>query len=96
MAKTQEELQALRAEFESLNIKLAKLSDEELAQVVGGGMGENSICPYGKSTADQECNFVYHGGRCQYTTPWDWSQYAYTTYICDKGCGRFDDDLRDF
>lgn len=36
MAKTQEELQALRAEFESLNMKLTELSDEELEKVCAG------------------------------------------------------------
>ena len=34
--KTKEELNALRNEVEALNRKLAQLTEEELAQVVGG------------------------------------------------------------
>ena len=34
--KTKEELNELRTEFESLNAKLAELSDEELKTVAGG------------------------------------------------------------
>ena len=34
--KTKEELNALKEEVEALNKKLAELSEEELAQVVGG------------------------------------------------------------
>ena len=37
MAKTQEELNALKEEVEALNEKLHELSEEELAQVSGGG-----------------------------------------------------------
>ena len=36
MAKTQEELNALKEEVETLNKKLAELTDEELEQVSGG------------------------------------------------------------
>ena len=36
MAKTQEELNALKEEVESLNKKLHELTEEELAQVSGG------------------------------------------------------------
>ena len=36
MAKTKEELNALKQEFESLSSKLAELSEEELSQVTGG------------------------------------------------------------
>lgn len=35
--KTKEELNALRNEVEALNMKLAELTEEELAQVIGGG-----------------------------------------------------------
>ena len=38
MAKTQEELNALKEEVETLNIKLKELTDEELAQVTGGNI----------------------------------------------------------
>ena len=36
MAKTQEELNALKKEVETLNNKLKELTDEELKQVAGG------------------------------------------------------------
>ena len=36
MAKTQEELNALKEEIETLKTKIAELTDEELAQVFGG------------------------------------------------------------
>ena len=36
MAKTQEELNALKEEVETLNNKLKELTEEELAQVSGG------------------------------------------------------------
>ena len=36
MAKTQEELNTLKAEYETLNNKLKELSDDELKTVVGG------------------------------------------------------------
>ena len=93
--KTKEELNELKSEFESLKIKLAELSDEELAQVVGGTV-ENGNCPYGKTKADQECNFVNRNKICLHATASVYSEYVYTTYICDKGCGEFDNDLRDF
>ena len=38
--KTKEELNALKEEVEILNKKLAELTDEELAQVSGGGVVE--------------------------------------------------------
>ena len=37
--KTKEELNALKEEVETLNKKLAELTDEELAQVAGGAAG---------------------------------------------------------
>ena len=36
MAKTQEELNAIKEDVETLNNKLNELTDEELAQVTGG------------------------------------------------------------
>ena len=42
MAKTQEELNVLKNEFESLSKKLAELSEDELEQITGGG---NFIIP---------------------------------------------------
>ena len=38
MAKTQEELNALKDEVETLNEKLKELTEEELNQVTGGGV----------------------------------------------------------
>lgn len=36
MAKTKEELNVLKEEFETLNKKLVELTEEELSQVMGG------------------------------------------------------------
>ena len=41
MAKTQEELNALKEEVETVRKKLHELTDEELAQVSGGGYKPN-------------------------------------------------------
>ena len=38
--KTKEELAALKEEVEALNRKLAELTDDELAQVAGGGSSD--------------------------------------------------------
>ena len=47
--KTKEELNALKEEVETLNAKLAELSEDELAQVSGGGWsgfnGQQNIIP---------------------------------------------------
>ncbi len=40
--KSKEELNALKEEVETLNKKLAELTEEELAQVTGGQTGINS------------------------------------------------------
>ena len=45
MAKTQEELNALKEEVETLNKKLAELTEEELAQVTGGYFDDCLDCP---------------------------------------------------
>ena len=37
--KTKEELNALKEEFETLNAKLAELTEDELKEVVGGASG---------------------------------------------------------
>ena len=39
--KTKEELDAIRSEVETVRGKLSELSEEELGQVVGGGVGSN-------------------------------------------------------
>ena len=41
--KTKEELNALKSEVEALNKKLAELTEEELAQVVGGTENNSTI-----------------------------------------------------
>ena len=38
MAKTQEDMNAIKEEVETLNKKLAELTDEELEQVSGGSI----------------------------------------------------------
>ena len=45
--KTNEELKALRNEIETLNKKLAELTEEELEQVIGGESYDHMrVCPY--------------------------------------------------
>ena len=41
--KTHEELNALKEKVETLNKKLAELTDEELAQVSGGGLSDANL-----------------------------------------------------
>ena len=43
MAKTQEELNALKEEVETLNEKLHELTEDELAQVSGGSGGVDPV-----------------------------------------------------
>ena len=45
--KTKEELNALKAEVEAVSKKLSELTEEELAQVTGGGIIDlpESLCP---------------------------------------------------
>ena len=58
MAKTKEELDALKEEVESVNEKLAELTPEEIAQVNGGG-------DLGKVTGNCGCEIFYRpGGGC--------------------------------
>ena len=45
--KTKEELNALKEEVETLNQKLAELTDEELAQVSGGASNPFADLPAG-------------------------------------------------
>ena len=47
--KTEKELDALKEEIAALNKKLAALSDEELKQVVGGGLRPGEMPPGTKS-----------------------------------------------
>lgn len=43
--KTKEELNALKKEFQTLNAKLAELSNDELLQVAGGSMNKSELVP---------------------------------------------------
>ena len=55
MAKTKEELNALKEEVEALGKKLAELTENELAQVTGGrpnGLGPEFGCEAGEFAAD--------------------------------------------
>ena len=53
--KTKEELNALKKEVESLNKKLAELTDEELAQVTGG---KDLFPGFEKIFDDLDVNFI--------------------------------------
>lgn len=95
--KTKEELITPKDKVETINTKLTELTEKELAKVAGGDIGgTHDGCPYGKTKANKECNFVDRNRRCLYSTASELSEYVYTTYICEKGCGEFDNDLRDF
>ena len=52
--KTKEELNALKAEVETVSKERQKLTDEELAQVSGGDTEEN-LCPRNLEKADSQC-----------------------------------------
>ncbi len=49
--KTQEELNALKEEVETLNKKLAELTEEELAQVSGGVLPDGGKIVFGLSSS---------------------------------------------
>ena len=51
MSKTKEELNALKEEVESVNEKLAELTEDELKLVTGGADYSISIPPKGLKTA---------------------------------------------
>ena len=53
--KTVEELNAIKEEVEAMKKKLAVLTEEELAQVSGGGCDPGK-CPRGLSTCDCACD----------------------------------------
>ena len=52
--KTKEELNALKEEAETLNRKPHELSDEELAQVSGGGDPAGPVVPEPDPTGDDD------------------------------------------
>ena len=60
MAKTQEELNALKEEIEALNKKLTELTNEEVKQVSGGGISPTWI------PVDESCPEFNSGTTC----PW--------------------------
>ena len=73
--KTKEELNALKEEVETLNKKLAELTEEELAQVAGGGEGKKAplnmtTCPFCgggityNGTAPQGDTLYFNCGKC--------------------------------
>ena len=58
--KTPEELKVLKEEIETLNRKLATLSEEELKAVAGGGFSPCSNCPHSRHCdADPEECWLY-------------------------------------
>ena len=57
--KTKEELTALKAEVETLNMKLRELSEEELRQVTGG-MTVPFEVPKGKDVTHDDSSFLYN------------------------------------
>lgn len=58
--KTKEELNTLKEEVETLNRKLCELTDEELAQVVGGGtlqdVSSNTVKEHGSQMTGRLVN----------------------------------------
>ena len=59
--KTKEELNTLKEEVETLNKKLAELTDEELDQIAGGEQGEERpACPYCSKTFVNYQALTYH------------------------------------
>ena len=53
MAKTQEELNKLKNEYEELNKKLSELSPEEIKLVAGGNTSELELHPH--ASGDDVC-----------------------------------------
>lgn len=75
MAKTQEELNKIKEEIESLNKKLAELTEEELKQFIGGIGPDNGMvsdwCPFcgcvdfKKDESYRLCDReIWHCGKC--------------------------------
>ena len=80
MAKTQEELNELKQEYESLATKLKELADNELDYVVGGNdsPGQRYMdCPYCKSKQPVSAGVPYKG---------------FPTYVCNV-CGGLMDTI---
>lgn len=52
MAKTKEELEALQKQYKELSEKCRELTDEELAQVTGGGVLTHELLTHEPPTRD--------------------------------------------
>ena len=59
--RTKEDLNALKEEVETLNNKLAQLSEEELEQVVGGG-GQGRLEKYLKTLCPDKSQILVDNG----------------------------------
>ena len=68
--KTKEELNALKAEVENLNKKLAELSEDELTQIAGGTGSHQCPCAsFCANNSKEECTYfnkVDSSVRCKY------------------------------
>ena len=64
--KTKEELNVLKAEVETLNKKLAELSEDELAQVIGGVAGNGVILVAAEGADPEKGNAVMGGSMDKY------------------------------
>ena len=67
MAKTQEELNQLKIEYEALNNKLNELSEDELGYVTGGnyvGVGTGHACDIICNLNPNTCTVKKETGRC--------------------------------
>lgn len=62
--KTKEELNAIKEEFEALNQKLHKLTEEELAQVSGGNEGYQEEETDLSNVVIENNDYIPHTSRC--------------------------------
>ncbi len=77
--KTQNEIKTLRTEVETLNKKLAELSEEELAQVVGG-----SIVPQNNGEKNRPENTIPERDGSKYENPCDVIQAGLLNPLINK------------
>ena len=62
MAKTKEELNELKKEYETLTAKLSELTEDEFNNVVGGATGDwETITPSGIDAKNQGNYNIYYG-----------------------------------
>ncbi len=84
--KTKEELNALKEEVETLNKKLAELTEEELEQVSGGNITVTNV-PVGQTTVlglvlsdiNKRTRTLYGTAQCTSTTEFSYSADAAVT-----------------